>query len=188
MKIAPDSLALALATGLAMALLHGCAAGSPSYAEPEYTPVQPASVQGAAASGAPLSAEAIARNPEKGAIEVTGVWQGQSWAECGSLIPDPSRCGAVNDITFTLLQKDAGVSGFYRCGYGNMDCRNQNETGKIAQGTMGARLLEMRVMMPDGSDCLFNGQPRGDAIEGGYMCLQGGGMVERGIWRARRNY
>jgi hypothetical protein len=35
---------------------------------------------------------------------------------------------------------------------------------------------------------MFNGRPKGDAIEGGYLCLQGGGLIERGIWRARRNY
>jgi hypothetical protein len=41
-----------------------------------------------------------------------------------------------------------------------MDCRNDNETGKVALGTMGTDLLQMRVMMPDGSDCIFNGRPR----------------------------
>lgn len=104
------------------------------------------------------------------------------------LIPDETRCGAVNEITLTLLQQGAKVSGFYKCGYGNMDCRNGNETGKVALGTMGTYLLQMRVMMPDGSDCIFNGRPKSDAIEGSYLCLQGGGLIERGIWRARRSY
>ncbi|HLK80846.1 MAG TPA: hypothetical protein VKT99_05025 [Xanthobacteraceae bacterium] len=123
-----------------------------------------------------------------GQPEVTGVWRGESSAECGTLIPDPSRCGAVNDITLTLLQEGAKVSGLYTCAYGNMDCRNSNDTGKVAQGTMGPSLLRLRVMMPDGSDCMFNGQLRRDRIAGGYLCLQGGGLVERGIWRASRSY
>ncbi len=186
MKIMPDSLALVLAVPLAVILLHGCAAGSSPYAESAYASSAP--VQGAATSGAQSPAAAPAKDQEKSGIDVTGLWKGQSWAECSTFTFDPSRCGAVNDITFTLLQKDASVSGFYKCGYGNVDCRNQNETGKVARGTMGQSLLKMRVMMPDGSDCLFNGQPKGDAIEGGYFCLQGGGMVERGMWRARRNY
>jgi hypothetical protein len=36
-------------------------------------------------------------------------------------------------------------------------------------------------MMPDGSDSIFNGRPKGNAIEGSYLCLQGGGLIERGI-------
>ena len=43
-------------------------------------------------------------------------------------------------------------------------------------------------MMPDGSDSIFNGWPKGNAIEGSYLCLQGGGLIERGIRRAGRNY
>jgi hypothetical protein len=49
-------------------------------------------------------------------------------------------------------------------------------------------LLHLRVMMPDRSDCIFNGRPKGNAIEGSYLCLQGGGLIERGIRRAGRNY
>jgi hypothetical protein len=168
-----------------MALLQGCTAGAPQYAASAYTPTAAtAPAQGNAATDAQKPAAPL----EKGQIDVTGVWRGQSSAECATLIPDQTRCGAVNDITLTLLQQGAKVSGFYKCGYGNMDCRNGNETGKIALGTMGSSLLQMRVMMPDGSDCMFNGRPKGDAIEGGYLCLQGGGLIERGIWRARRNY
>ncbi len=62
-----------------------------------------------------------------------------------------------------------------------MDCRNSNESSKVAQGTMGTSPLQLRVMMPDGSDCMFNGRLRRDRIEGGYL-------VERGIWRASGSY
>ena len=190
MNIRPKSLALVIAARvltmtLAMASLQGCTAGAPQYATPAYTPpAATTTAQGDAALDTQRPAAAL----EKGRIEVTGVWRGESSAECGMLLPDDTRCGAVNDITLTLLQQGAKVSGFYKCSYGNMDCRNDNETGKVALGTMGTDLLQMRVMMPDGSDCIFNGRPRSDAIEGSYLCLQGGGLVERGIWRARRSY
>jgi hypothetical protein len=69
-----------------------------------------------------------------------------------------------------------------------MDCRDQNESGRVADGNMGTKLLTMRVMMPDGSDCIFNGPSKRDRIEGGYLCLQGGGVIERGTWSARRSY
>ena len=190
MNIRPKSLALVivarvLTMTLAMALLQGCTAGAPQYAAPAHTPpAATTTAQGDAALDAQRPAAAL----EKGRIEVTGVWRGESSAECGMLLPDDTRCGAVNDITLTLLQQGAKVSGFYKCSYGNMDCRNGNDTGKVALGTMGTNLLQMRVMMPDGSDCIFNGRPTGNAIEGSYLCLQGGGLIERGIWRAGRNY
>ena len=185
MKIWPDILALVITVALAVTLLQGCAASSSPYAESANMPTT--AEPGAATSGARPPTETPTRQQKSG-IEVTGVWQGQSWAWCATITVDPSRCGAVNDITFTLMQQGATVTGFYKCSYGNMTCRNQNETGKVAKGSMGRSLLQMRVMLPDGSDCLFNGQPKGDAIEGGYICLQGGGMVERGNWRARRGY
>ena len=181
MNIGPKSLTLVFA----MALLQGCTAGAPQYTASAYTPpAATAAAQGDAAMDAQRSAAPL----EKGQIEVTGVWRGNSSAECAMLIPDETRCGAVNDITLTLLQQGAKVSGFYKCSYGNMDCRNGNETGKVALGTMGTDLLQMRVMMPDGSDCIFDGRLKSDAIEGSYLCLQGGGLIERGIWRTRRSY
>jgi hypothetical protein len=181
LNIGPKSLALVVVT----ALLQGCTAGAPQYAESPYTPpVATATAQGYAIKDAQRRATPL----EKGQVDVTGVWRGKSSAECGMLLPDETRCGAVNDITLTLLQQGAKVSGFYKCGYGNMDCRNGNDTGKVALGTMGTNLLQMRVMMPDGSDCIFNGRPMGNAIDGSYLCLQGGGLIERGIWRAGRNY
>lgn len=169
----------------AISLLQACTAGAPQFAAPEHNP--PASTTTAQGDAA-MDAQRPAASLEKGQIEVTGVWRGNSSAECAMLIPDETRCGAVNDITLTLLQQGAKVGGFYKCSYGNMDCRNGNETGKVALGTMGTYLLQMRVMMPDGSDCIFNGRPKSDAIEGSYLCLQGGGLIERGIWRARRSY
>jgi hypothetical protein len=158
------------------------------------TPQDPQPPAATASSGA-SSPGGGAANPQAGATagkgaELTGVWQGQSWSNCNALWVDQSRCGAVNAITFTLLQEKSVVTGYYKCAYGNMDCRNMDDSGRVADGKFGENtgLLTMRVMMPDGSDCLFNGKPRGDRIQGGYLCLQGGGEVERGLWKAGRNY
>ena len=78
------------------------------------------------------------------------------------------------------------MTGSYKCAYGNMNCRNMNNTGRISNGKMGNTLLTMRVMMPDGSSCRFSGQVGGDSIQGGYSCLHGGAKGEQGIWEARR--
>jgi hypothetical protein len=171
----------------AAAMLQGCAVGGPQYSEAPSVPAQVGAAQGAGAQG--VAAQGRGGGKDGPASGVTGVWQGQSWANCNVIMMlDETRCGAVNSITLTLLQKDAKVTGFYRCAFGNMDCLNLNETGRVAAGNMGPSLLTMRVMMPDGSDCMFNGRPKGDAMQGTYSCLQGGSLIEQGLWKARRSY
>jgi hypothetical protein len=181
MNVRPNSVTLIFA----VLLLQGCTATAPQHAAPAY---EPPAAAAAAQGDAAMHAQRPVATVGKGQIDVTGIWRGETSAECAMLIPDETRCGAVNDITLTLLQDGAKVNGLYKCAYGNMDCRNANETGKVVLGTVGTGLLQMRVMMPDGSDCIFNGRPMSDAIEGRYLCLQGGGVIERGIWRARRSY
>lgn len=177
----------------AIGLLQGCATVAPQY--PETLPAVAATAGAESAAGQSAGAQNTveAREPTTGGrkrpFEVTGVWHGQLRANCDPLMMvDVTRCGAVNGITFTLLQNNANVSGYYRCAYGNVNCLSMNETGRIARGNMGSKLLRMRVMMPDGSDCLFNGWPVGDAMRGSYTCLQGGGLIEQGRWKARRSY
>lgn len=166
------------------AVVQGCATGAPQYSE---TPAAMTSTAGAQARIESRPPPPAGSNRQQAGV--TGVWQGESRANCNIvMMADVTRCGAVNAITFTLLQDKANVSGYYRCAYGNMNCRNMNETGRIATGKMSTKLLRMRVMMPDGSDCLFNGWPRGDAMRGSYSCLQGGGLVEQGLWNARRSF
>jgi hypothetical protein len=137
---------------------------------------------------AALSACAIVARAQESKQEspgVTGVWRGESSAGC-AMTSDRTRCRAVNEITFTMVQSGSKVTGSYKCAYGNMNCRNMNNTGKIADGNMKKTLLSMRVMMPDGSTCRFSGQPSGDSIKGGYSC-QGAPRGEQGTWEARRS-
>jgi hypothetical protein len=137
---------------------------------------------------AALSACAVAAYAQESKQEspgVTGVWTGKSLARC-AMTSDRTRCGAVNDITFTMVQRGSKVTGSYKCAYGNMNCRNMNNTGEITDGTMEKTLLTLRVMMPDGSSCRFSGQPSGDSIKGGYSC-KGAPRGEQGTWEARRS-
>jgi hypothetical protein len=99
---------------------------------------------------------------------VTGLWTGKSSARC-AMTSERTRCGAVNDITFTMVQRGSKVTGSYKCAYGNMN-----------------KLLTLRVLMPDGSSCRFSGQPSGDSIKGGYS-TKGGPRAEQGTWEARRS-
>jgi hypothetical protein len=134
-----------------------------------------------------LAGAAHGEESKKEQSGVTGVWQGQTSATC-AMTPDRTRCGAVNYITFTLFQHGSEVTGSYKCAYGNLNCRNMNDTGRVVNGKMGQTLLTMLVMLPDGSSCRFSGQPKADNIQGGYTCTQGGARVEQGLWKAQRSY
>ena len=95
---------------------------------------------------AALSACAVAAHAQESKQEspdVTGVWTGKSSARC-AMTSERTRCGAVNDITFTMVQRGSKVTGSYKCAYGNMNCRNMNNTGEITDGTM-EKLLTLRV-------------------------------------------
>ncbi|HTW88259.1 MAG TPA: hypothetical protein VMD75_09645 [Candidatus Binataceae bacterium] len=124
-------------------------------------------------------------------FDASGVWDGQSIASCTSFNPlgFNTRCNAVNKILLTMVQENTKITGFYKCSIGNMDCRNQNDSGTIASGAINNGRLALRIGMPDGSSCLFNGVPTAaNQIKGNYRCYQGGGMAEQGSFDVGRNY
>jgi hypothetical protein len=122
------------------------------------------------------------------ADNVTGVWQGRSFADCPILtITDPGRCGAMQHITLTMFQEGPRITGSYRCAFGNENCRDLAETGVIRNGEMTARLLRIAVMLEDGSMCRFTGMPLNGILEGRYQCHWGGPM-ELGGFRVERSY
>lgn len=123
------------------------------------------------------------------ARDATGLWQGTSTAGCLPLQPEARRCNAVEKITLRIFQKGAALSGDYTCATGTMVCRDTNTSGVIAFGEVReGGTVALRVMMPDGSSCLFNGRRAGDAMSGTYFCMQGGGWVERGRFSVERAY
>jgi len=119
---------------------------------------------------------------------VSGVWQGESIANCEGDPSDPGRCNAEQKITLTMFQQHDRITGFYKCAFGNQLCRHLDETGLIRDGTLKYTRLTFRVMLEDGSMCLFTGRPAANEFEGGYECLQGGVIIEQGIFQTRRNY
>ena len=119
---------------------------------------------------------------------VSGVWQGISVSNCIGQPSDPGRCAAMQSITLTMFQQGAEVTGFYKCAYGTQVCRHLNETGVIRNGKVNGTLLMMRVMHEDGSMCFFTGRPAGNRFNGGYECLQGGGIIEQGRFQTLRTY
>jgi hypothetical protein len=119
---------------------------------------------------------------------VTGVWQGRSFAMCPLITTNnPGRCSAMQRITLTLFQDGQRVTGFYKCAFGNEECRGLAENGVIRDGHMGSRLLQLRVMLDDDSMCRFTGMPVNGVLEGRYQC-HWGGPAEWGGFRVERSY
>jgi hypothetical protein len=165
----------------ALAMLAGCAAGEPKQdASSNTQPVERAAAQSAVPGAAAESG-------------FTGLWEGTSTATCLPLQPDVSRCNAAQKITLQIFQEGSKLTGRYTCAYGNIVCRDSNNTGKIADGKVRDGGLSMRVLMPDGSSCLFNGRPSQSVapskkVTGSYFCMQGGGYIEQGRFQIERSY
>ena len=163
-------------------MLAGCAAGEP----PQYAPSTAAPAE--ASSAAPAQSGAAA---DQG---YTGLWEGTSTATCLPFQPDITRCNAVQKITLRMFQEGSKLTGQYTCAPGNIVCRDSNTTGTIADGKVRDGNAGLRVMLPDGSSCLFNGRPSAGVtapavrLTGSYFCMQGGGFIERGSFRVERSY
>jgi hypothetical protein len=160
-----------------VALLHGCASSTRTESSYSSTPPPPSAATVAATDAA---------NPRE---HVLGVWDGTTLASCNPLVRFQDRCNAQQKVTITLLeQKDAKIGGYYKCAYGNQNCYNLNETGKVVDATLNGSRVSMRVIMRDGTTCRFSGLDKGGDINGGYSCYSGGSLLEQGSWRARRSY
>ena len=120
--------------------------------------------------------------------DVTGLWEGSAVNECGYMQMERTRCHAVVNIALTMTQQGSTVKGSYKCSTGTMMCRKLNDTGEIAYGTVREGSLSLRVMLSDGSSCIFQGKRSGGRIGGNYICLQGGAIVDRGQWEVERIY
>ena len=182
-----------IAVMLALAI-GGCASGGGSYQSGYQSGVAspPSSQASAPAAAAAASDSGGGNQPRGGPNDATGLWQGTSRAGCQSLNPMGfnTRCSAINNIQLTLIQEGSKISGFYKCSTGNQDCRNQNDSGTVGSGDMRSNgRVAMRIAMPDGSSCIFNGlMAAANQMKGSYSCYQGGGLAEQGSFQVSRNY
>lgn len=126
--------------------------------------------------------------PEKPAIDITGSWQGNTITSCGVMLLEKGRCAARELVTFTLFQNGSDINGVYRCATGTMVCRSMNESGRVVSSSIAGSLARLRVMLPDGSSCMFDGHFRSQSAAGAFFCYQGGGLIEEGQWKLARLY
>jgi len=119
---------------------------------------------------------------------VTGLWEGTAISGCDSMQAERTRCHAVVNIALTMTQRGSAVEGSYKCRTGTMMCRKLNDTGEIAYGAAHDGGLSLRAVLLDGSSCIFQSQRFGNRMAGGYICLQGAAIMERGQWQVERIY
>jgi len=131
-----------------------------------------------------LSQEAFSESaPDKvGSQGVTGLREGTAVNDCSFIQMERTRCHALVNMTLAFSQGGSAVEGSYRCRSGTMSCRNQNDRGDIQSVTVRQDGLSFRVIMPDGSSCIFDSTSFAHKIAGSYLCLQGAAFVERGRW------
>jgi hypothetical protein len=123
--------------------------------------------------------------------DVTGRWEGQSRViNCNlSAVRAYGRCNAINNITFSLAQNGTALIGNYHCFFGNMICRNggADDAGNVSSGWVSGNNVYLTIeIRGDGSTCRFNGHTVGAQFNGGYLCYQGGGLIEVGQFYTNR--
>lgn len=135
------------------------------------------------------TAETVSNPLARSESGIAGVWQGSTLADCGVNSSFTSRCNAEQKVTITLVQgPNSKITGRYFCSYGNMDCYHANDTGRVAGVSINGTRMNVRVIMPDGTSCIFSGRDLEQTINGGHSCYQGAALIEQGSWRAQRSY
>jgi hypothetical protein len=120
--------------------------------------------------------------------DLLGVWNGMTVNDCSPVQLEPTRCRAVQRISFTILRHSKRSWGFYSCAAGTTPCYNQVDRGEIKYLALSGRMLWFRVMRDDHSSCLFDTIPKADLMRGKFWCFQGSVLVERGFWQVERAY
>ena len=131
----------------------------------------------------PAMAFPAEQTPEK----VTSHWTGTTEAGCGALITNPARCGAVQNITLTLVEEGSKITGSYTCAFGTQNCRGMQNEGKVISGSLSGERVAFAVLTPDGTTCRYTGLLAHDSGRGAYNCKGGTRLGERGSWRINRS-
>jgi len=165
-------LSAAIIASIATWLLTCCSTEAPRVANPAGTLAPPQST--------------MAEPPDTDTI--LGVWNGVTYVtNCFSA--QPGRCGAQQIVTMKLMGRtNSTITGQYECYYGNRTCLGQNNSGKILAASLRGTLLSIRVSMPDGTSCLFDGWITNWVVNGAYSCYAGGAILEQGTWRSKHLY
>jgi hypothetical protein len=101
--------------------------------------------------------------------DLTGVWEGASACRLGRY---SSNCQGIRNIAFTFgVLEGSRAAGFYRCATGTVSCRNRLETGPIVRTDWKGKRLWLRVMLGDGSSCLYSDTTSSRAVTSAFRVL-----------------
>ena len=118
--------------------------------------------------------------------DLTGVWTGSLSFGC---VYARARCLKHQDISFTFVQQETSVTGFYQCSSMDHPCVAHQYGGRIVHVESAPHGLLIKVRMDDGSSCRFGTftQER-DEMKGVCICNELQGKPERFWWEVRRAY
>ena len=120
--------------------------------------------------------------------DLTGVWIGNFTLGCVPPLAGP-HCLIRQDISFTFVQHEATVSGFYRCSFKDHPCIAHQHGGRVTRIDSTQHVLLIKVRMDDGSSCTFGATAHKDnEMSGGCICFEVWGQTQKGWWRVRRAY
>lgn len=120
--------------------------------------------------------------------KVIGEWDGGTIAACLGFMRN-GRCNARNNVSFSIVQNTKNqLVGNYTCSYGNQTCLLQNTTGKVPVITLHGNFISMRVIMSDGTSCLYSARIQGSSMRGGYTCGSGARLFEQGSFTAQKAF
>jgi len=120
--------------------------------------------------------------------DLTGAWEGFLVAYCNPGVLERFRCYGVGDIRFTILPDEASSlagSYAYTCTLGPESCGSRSTIGAVEKIGINGMRVWLRVMLPDGSSCLFTSPFHRTWMKGGYECWN---PMEQGRWQVERSY
>ena len=130
---------------------------------------------------------AAAQRAQTPSSDLTGVWIGNFTLGCVPPLAS-TRCLIRQDISFTFVQHQATVSGFYRCSFKDHPCIAHQHGGRVTRIDSTRHVLLIRVRMDDGSSCTFGATAQKDKeMSGGCICFELWGQ-QKGWWHVRRAY
>jgi hypothetical protein len=120
--------------------------------------------------------------------DLTGVWIGNSTLGCVPPRAGP-HCLIRQDISFTFVEHEATVSGFYQRSFKDHPCIPQQHGGRVTHIDNTRHVLLIKVRMDDGASCTFGAIAQKDnEMSGGCICFEVWGQTQKGWWRVRRAY
>ena len=120
--------------------------------------------------------------------DLTGVWIGKFTLGCVPPLASP-RCLNRQDISFTFVEQEATVNGFYECTFRDHPCTAQQHGGRVTRIDATPHMLLIKVRMDDGASCTFGVTARkNNEMTGGCICFEVWGQSQKGWWHVRRTY